>query len=76
VKYGEISRLAGAALSDEEVASYFAKLIMSCVVSVFCRWTNLLFKHLPFSLISHNEAMFSLSHKGKPREKSKSPELF
>lgn len=34
MKYGEISRRAGAALSDTDVASYFAKLIMSCVVSV------------------------------------------
>eukprot|EP00980_Cylindrotheca_fusiformis_P023867 scaffold11076_cov122-Cylindrotheca_fusiformis.AAC.11 len=31
VQYGEISRLAGAALSDKAVADYFAKLIMSCV---------------------------------------------
>lgn len=63
-------------MSDEEVASYFVKLIQSCVVSVFCQWTNLIFKHLPFSLISHNEATFSLSHKDKPQEKSKSPQIF
>ena len=31
VQYGEISRQAGAALSQEDVAMYFAKLIMSCV---------------------------------------------
>ena len=31
VEYGEISRQAGAALSQDDVAMYFAKLIMSCV---------------------------------------------